>query len=222
VEAKAHLFFFLIRDDEADLKEEYMTRKAPFLFIAILLSSSASAIKAQNIVKFLGPKQGTEIKYSPKYNIPYNDRGYSEPAKRKWKEAAKRGAPGYVIDEIKIFPGDPDAIGQWIDEAWDEAIAAFTKCGGGLANFASKMTPSSLKGVSIEPTIWYEPALKSYLAGGYYPDTRSIKVVNIYYGSTGDFRHARLLLKWEMKNHFAFLAGIQSEAYAPDWPCNAK
>jgi hypothetical protein len=204
-------------------KKEYMLRKAPILFIAIMLLGSANAASAQSICKFLGPKQDAEIKYSPKYRIPYNDHGYSEPANRKWKKAANRGAPDFVIEEIKIFPGTPDAIGQWIDEAWDEAVASFKKCGGPLASFASRMSPSSLKGgVSIEPTIWYEPVLKSYLAGGYYPDTQSIKVVNIYYGTTGDYRHARLLLRWEMKNHFAFLAGIKSEAYAPDWPCNAK
>lgn len=200
-----------------------MFRKAPFLFIALMLMSFAIEIKAQSPVKFLGPKQSAEIKYSPKYHIPYNDNGFSEPQKRKWKEARKRGAASFVTDEINIFPGKPDAIGQWIDEAWDEAVASFKKCGGALASFASGMSPSGLTGgVSIEPTIWYEPALKSYLAGGYYPDSRSIKVVNIYYGTTGDYRHARLLLKWEMKNHFAFLAGIQSEAYAPDWPCRAK
>ena len=200
-----------------------MLRKAPFLLIAIMLLGYVSEAKGQSLVKFLGPKRSAEIQYSPKYHIPYNDRGFSEPAKRKWKQARKRGAPGYVIDEINIFPGTPNAIGRWVDEAWDEAVASFTKCGGALASFASSMSPSSLRGgVSIEPTIWYEPVLKSYLAGGYYPDTRSIKVVNIYYGTTGDYRHARLLLKWEMKNHFAFLAGIQSEAYAPDWPCNAK
>ncbi|HKP87353.1 MAG TPA: hypothetical protein VJZ26_14710 [Blastocatellia bacterium] len=200
-----------------------MLRKAPFLLIAIMTLGSASEAGAQSLVKFLGPKQSAEIKYSPKHHIPYDDHGFSEPLKRKWKQARKRGAPGYVIDEINVFPGTPDAIGRWVDEAWDEAVASFTKCGGSHAAFASRMSPSSLKGgVSVEPTIWYEPVLKSYLAGGYYPDTRSIKVVNIYYGSTGDYRHARLLLKWEMKNHFAFLAGIQSEPYAADWPCNAK
>lgn len=200
-----------------------MLRKAPVLFITIILLSAANAALAQSPYKFLGPKKKAEIKYSPKYKIPYNDNGFSDPAKRKWKQAAKRGAQGFVIEEIQIFPGTPEAIGEWIDEAWDEAVASFKKCGGSRAEFAATMTPSSLKGgVSIQPTIWYEPVLKSYLAGGYYPDTRSIKVVNIYYGTTGDYRHARLLLKWEMKNHFAFLAGIQSEPYAPDWPCNAR
>jgi hypothetical protein len=47
-------------------------------------------------------------------------------------------------------------------------------------------------------------------------------VVNIYYGTTGDYRHARLLLVWEMKNHFGTLAGIQSEPFASDWPCTAR
>ncbi|HKS43011.1 MAG TPA: hypothetical protein VJX74_20530, partial [Blastocatellia bacterium] len=189
-----------------------MLRKAPFLLITIILLCVASAAPAQTPFKFLGPKKKAEIKYSPKYKIPYNDNGFSDPAKRKWKQAAKRGAQGFVIEEIQIFPGALDAIGEWVDEAWDEAVASFKKCGGSRAEFAATMTPSSLKGgVSIQPTIWYEPVLKSYLAGGYYPDTRSIKVVNIYYGTTGDYRHARLLLKWEMKNHFAFLAGIQSE-----------
>jgi hypothetical protein len=178
---------------------------------------------AQSYYEFLGSPHSNEVKFSPKYGIPYKDNGFDEPLKRRWKRAKKRGASGWVIDEIKLFPGSPGAIGIWIDEAFDEAVATFSKCGGRLASFASSVSPLTLSGgVNIESTIWYDSALNYYLAGGYYPDTRSIRVVNIYYGSTGDYRHARLLLRWEMKNHFAFLAGIKSEPFAPDWPCRAR
>jgi hypothetical protein len=193
------------------------------LFTMVMILVCGAKASAQSAYEFLGPKYSDEIKYSPKYKIPYRDNGFDDPLKHAWKKAAKRNAPRWVIEEIKIFPGEPDAIGEWIDEAFDEARASFTKCGGRLADFASRLSPSSLRGgVAIESTIWYEPALNSYLAGGYYPDTRSIRVVNIYYGTTGDYRHARLLLKWEMKNHFAALAGIESEPFAPDWPCSAR
>jgi hypothetical protein len=189
-------------------------------FLFCFCEGSASA---QGYYRFLGPKHSDQIKYSPKYGIPYRDNGFDNPLKRKWKKALKRGAPQWVIDEVKLFPGSPDAIGKWIDEAFDEARASFMKCGGRLASFAARVVPASLTGgVSIEPTIWYEPALGKILAGGYYPATHSIRVVNIYYGTTGDYRHARLLLIWEMKNHFGTLAGIESEPTTSDWPCNAK
>src|ERR1044072_3762116 len=137
-----------------------MLRKAPFLFIAIIVLSAASTALAQSPYKFLGPKKKTEIKYSPKYRIPYNDNGFSDPAKRKWKQAAKRGAQGFVIEEIQIFPGTPEAIGEWIDEAGEEAVASFKKWGGPRAEFAEGMTLWSRKGgVSTQPTIWYEPVL---------------------------------------------------------------
>jgi hypothetical protein len=201
-----------------------MTRRyVPLCCILPLLLIYNVTAGAQSYYEFLGSPHSDEVKFSPKYGIPYKDNGFDEPLKRRWKRAKKRGASGWVIDEIKLFPGSPGAIGIWIDEAFDEAVATFSKCGGRLASFASSVSPLTLSGgVNIESTIWYDPALNYYLAGGYYPDTRSIRVVNIYYGSTGDYRHARLLLRWEMKNHFAFLAGIKSEPFAPDWPCRAR
>lgn len=189
------------------------------LAAVLLFHETASA---QQYVEFLGGKRAGEIKYSPKYRIPYRDNGFNAPKKRKWKQAAKRKAPQWVIDEIKAFPGSPNAIGVWIDEAFDAARESFTKCGGRLADFAAEVTPASVTGINIESTIWFEPALNKILAGGYYPDTRSIRVVNLYYGSTGQYRHARLLLIWEMKNHFAFLAGLESEPTFPAWPCGAR
>lgn len=201
-----------------------MLKRVVLLIICqLVLLVYAGAASAQSYFEFLGPAHDEQVKYSPKYGIPYKDHGFDDPLSRRRKKAKKRGAPWWVLEEISIFPGSPDGIGQWIDEAFDEARASFQKCGGGLADFASRVTPASLSGgVSIESTIWYEPALRTILAGGYYPETRSIRVVNIYYGTTGDYRHARLLLVWEMKNHFGTLAGIQSEPVAPNWPCSAR
>ena len=197
-----------------------MLKKAPFLLIIPVLLACVETASAQ---KFLGPRYSDEMKFSPKHGIPYRDGGFDDPRKHKWKVAMERGAPESVLDDIKNFPGSPDAIGQWVDDAWDEAVAAFTRCGGPLADFASRLSPFTLSGgVEVVPTIWFEPALNSYLAGGYYPATRSIKVVNVYYGTTGNYRHARQLLKWEIKNHFGTMAGINSEPYASDWPCHAR
>lgn len=198
-------------------------KKAPLLLACAVVCFLANAASAQTPIEYLGPKYDGTVKRSPKYQIPYRDNGFSVPLNRKAKKAMRRGAAPEIVREIKLFPGSPEAIGQWVDEAWDEALAAFTTCGGPLADFARRLQPTTLAGgVEIESTIWYEPSLKSYLAGGYYPLTRSIKVVNIYYGTTGDYRHARLLLRWEMKNHFAFLAGIKSEPTTVDWPCRAQ
>jgi len=189
----------------------------------LMLFFCPASVFAQSYFEFLGPGYGDEIKHSPKYGIAYRDNGFDNPILRAKKQAKKRGAPAWILDEIRAFPGSPDAIGTWIDEAFDQARDSFTKCGGRLAEFAARVTPASLSGgVRIEATIWYEPALNAILAGGYYPDTRSIRVVNIYYGTTGNYRHARPLLVWEMKNHFGTLAGIQSEPVAADWPCGAR
>jgi hypothetical protein len=197
-----------------------MLKKAPFLLILPVLLACVDTASAQ---KFLGPRYSDEMKFSPKHGIPYWDGGFDDPRKHKWKVAMERGAPESVLDDIKNFPGYPDAIGEWVDDAWDEAVAAFSKCGGPLADFASRLSPFTLSGgVEVVPTIWFEPALNSYLAGGYYPATRSIKVVNVYYGTTGNYRHARQLLKWEIKNHFGTMVGIDSEPYASDWPCHAR
>ena len=205
-----------------NLRRSIMIKRILLLASLVLFVCPASVF-AQSYVEFLGPAYGDEIKHSPKYGIAYRDNGFDNPLNRAKKQAKKRGAPASVLDEIRTFPGTPDAIGKWIDDAFDQARASFTKCGGRLADFASKVRPESLAGgVSIEATIWYEPALKAILAGGYYPDTQSIRVVNIYYGTTGDYRHARPLLVWEMKNHFGTLAGIQSEPVTADWPCRAR
>lgn len=198
-------------------------RKAQWLLVCAVVCLLTDAASAQTPLEYLGPKHDDTVKLSPKYKIPYRDNGFADPLERKAKKAIKRGASSEVAREIRIFPGSPDAIGQWVDEAWDDAVAAFTKCGGRLADFGKSIQPASLTGgVEIASTIWYEPSLQSYLAGGYFQATRSIRVVNIYYGTTGDYRHARLLLRWEMKNHFAFLAGLKSEATTDDWPCHAQ
>ena len=200
-----------------------ITRNARSLLVCAAVCLLASAASAQTPLEYLGPKYDNTVKLSPKYKIPYRDNGFADPLERRAKKAKKRGAAPEIGNEIKLFPGSADAIGQWVDEAWDEAVAAFTKCGGWLADFGGSLSPTSLRGgVEIASTIWYEPSLKSYLAGGYFESTRAIRVVNIYYGTTGDYRHARLLLRWEMKNHFAFLAGIKSEATTADWPCHAR
>jgi len=197
-----------------------MLKKAPFLLIIPVLLACVETASAQ---KFLGPRYSDEMKFSPKHGIPYWDGGFDDPRKHKWKVAMERGAPDWVLENIKNFPGSPDAIGQWVDDAWDEAVATFTKCGGPLADFAGRLSPLTLSGgVTIVPTIWYEPALNSYLAGGYFPANHSIRVVNVYFGTTGDYRHARELLKWEIKNHFGTMAGITSEPFASDWPCRAR
>jgi hypothetical protein len=198
-------------------------KKAQLLFLCAVVCLLANAASAQNLVEFLGPKYDSTVKLSPKYRIPYRDNGFATPLERRAKKAIKRGAPPIIVEEIRLFPGSPDAIGQWVDEAWDEAVATFMKCGGALAQFAAQLSPTTLTGgIEVESTIWYEPSLQAYLSGGYYPATHSIRVVNIYYGTTGDYRHARLLLRWEMKNHFAYLAGLTSEPTTPDWPCHAQ
>jgi hypothetical protein len=165
-------------------------------------------------------------KSSPKYGIRYNTQGYDQPEvkwEKKMRKMTKKGVPEYAINEITRFPGGSDAIGEWIDAAFDQTLAEFTNCPM-LADRARRVSPRSLY-VTIMPSAFYEPHWGIDVAGVFYPSTKEIRVLNIYYMWSGKnrgwLRHARDLLKWEMGNFFAVELGVQPEPRGAGWPCTA-
>jgi len=201
--------------------------KKNWLMLALPLLFCVTSAHAQGYYQFLGEPQVVPDQYSPKYNIRYNTQGFDDPQlnwKKRWKKLQKKGVPDDAITEMMNFPGSPDAIGQWVDEAFEYARGQFSQCGGAMADHANRVNPAGLY-VMIMPSAFYEPYFKVDVAGVYYPTTRQIRVLNIYYtwsgGNAGWLRHARDLLKWEMGNFFGVEMKVQPEPRAEGWPCNA-
>lgn len=184
------------------------------LFIALMLAIIllSAVVSGRGQVKFLGPARARPIRLSPKYLIPYNDSGFDKPKKRKLRSAEKRGASEKVLEMMATFPNYSFAapapfIGIWVDEAWDKARADFGRCFG-LSTQGIK-PGQVVKSITIRDSIWMEPRVGGHVAGLFDPKPRSIQVVNIYFGTTGDFREARSLLVWEMKNALAFYLNLR-------------
>lgn len=203
-----------------------MVKRSVFIIAFALLMLYASSVRAQGYYEFLGSPRASADRLSPRHGIRYNTQGYDEPdinwTKRE-RKLTNKGVPAYAIDEMKQFPGGPDAIGEWIDQAFDEVQAQFANCGS-LAGRATSVSPGGLY-VVIMPSAFFEPYYKVDVAGVYYPSTHEIKVLNIYYiwsgPNAGWLRHARDLIKWEMGNFFATELGVQAEPRPDGWPCNA-
>jgi hypothetical protein len=187
----------------------------------------ASTALAQGTHQFLGPPRDVPDQFTPKHGIRYNTQGYDEP-QAKWKKKVRawkdNAIPQPIIDQFLAFPGSPDAIAQWIDDAFDQTLAKFTACGGGLADKANQVSPGELT-VTIMPSAFVDPFYKVLVAGAYYPGPKEIKVLNIYYiwegPNTGWLRHAKDLISFEIENYFAVVSGIQPEPRTAAWPCDA-
>ena len=203
-----------------------MVRRSLSILAFALLMLYADSARAQGYYQFLGPPREVSDRFSPRHGIRYNTQGYDEPdvnwAKRESK-LERKGVPAYGVTEMMQFPGGPDAIGEWIDQAFDEMQTQFLKCGS-LAGRVGSVSPGSLY-VVIMPSAFFESYSKVDVAGVYYPSTHEIKVLNIYYiwkgPNAGWLRHARDLIKWEMGNYFATELGVQPEPRPDGWPCNA-
>lgn len=203
-----------------------MPRRFVFLTLASLLVCVSTA-EAQGTHQFLGPPREAPDQFTPKYGIRYNTQGYDEP-QAKWKKKIRswreNEVPESVIEDILAFPGSPDAIGRWIDDAFDQTLAQFTACEGALAERARQVSATDVS-VIIMPSAFFEPFYNVLVAGAYYPTPKQIKVLNIYYMWEGEnkgwLRHARDLLIYEMQNYFGVECGIQPEPRTSAWPCDA-
>ncbi|MFY9557224.1 MAG: hypothetical protein WAV47_21145 [Blastocatellia bacterium] len=184
----------------------------------------AGSAKAQGYYQFLGSPQAVPDKFSPRYGIRYNTQGYEQPDvnwSKRARKLEKKGVPEYAINEMMNFPGAPDAIGEWIDQAFEDVQTQFLKCGS-LSARAARVSPRSLY-ITIMPSAFFESYYKVDVAGVYYPSTHQIRVLNIYYiwsgPNAGWLRHARDLIKWEIGNFFATEVGAQPEPRPQGWPC---
>jgi hypothetical protein len=197
------------------------------LFALSLLVCFAGTARAQGTHQFLGEARPDADKITPRFGIRFNAQGFDNPSfnwEKKIKKWQKKAVPGTVIEEMLTFPGAPDAIPTWIDQAYDKVRSQFAECGGTLSQRASRVVSKNLK-VTIMPSAFYEPYWKINVAGAYYPKSREIKVLNIYYiwsgPNKGWLRHAKDLLEWEIGNFMAVESGVQPEPRPKGWPCNA-
>jgi hypothetical protein len=178
--------------------------------------------------RYLGEGQQVPDRRTPVYQIAYNDGGFSEPinwAKRS-KKLIRKGVPEAVVLKLREAWGDdPAPIGDWIDRAWEMTRNAFLACPGSVRDKAERVTPARLTRVVIMPSVFPVPnSTSGYTAGAFYPDSRIIKVVNIY--PNGDWiRHAKDLLTWECGNFYSLECGIKPEdsdgpgGRPAGWPC---
>lgn len=203
----------------------------PRRFVLLALTSlllCVSTVEAQGTYQFLGRPRAVPDQFTARHGIRYNTQGYDQPRAR-WERKIRvwraNGVPESVIDEILSYPGSPDAIDQWIDDAFDQTLEQFTACGGLLADRARQISAADLS-VIIMPSAFFEPYYKVLVAGAYYPTPKQIKVLNIYYtwdgANRGWLRQARDLLVYEMANYFAIACGIEAEPRTAGWPCNAR
>jgi len=203
-----------------------MPRRFVLLVLASLLLCVSTA-EAQGTHQFLGPPRDVPDQFTAKHGIRYNTQGYDEP-RAKWKKKLRawreNEVPESVIEQVLAFPGSPDAIERWIDDAFDQTLAQFTACDGNLAERARQVSAADVS-VLIMPSAFIEPYYKILVAGAYYPTPRQIKVLNIYYlwegPHKGWLRHAKDLLLYEMQNYFAVACGIVPEPRTAAWPCDA-
>lgn len=199
-------------------------------FVVLVLTAMffcVSTAQSQGTHQFLGKPRKVSDQFTAKHGIRYNTKGFDEPRTnweskiQTWRE---NQVPEPIIEELLAFPGSPDAIGRWIDDAFDQALAQFTACGGKLAKRARKVSTTDLS-VVIMPSAFFEPYYQVLVAGAYYPTPKQIKVLNIYYiwegQNRGWLRHARDLLVYEMQNYFGVACGIQAEPRTAAWPCDA-
>jgi hypothetical protein len=189
----------------------------------MILGGSAHA---QGYYEFLGSPQAVPDKFSPRYRIRYNTQGYENPDvnwKKRSAKLARKGVPESAINEMMLFAGGTDTIGEWIDESFADVQSQFMKCGS-LSSRAGRVSPDLLY-ITIMPSAFFEPYYKVDVAGVYYPSSHQIKVLNIYYiwsgPNAGWLRHARDLIKWEIGNFFATELRVQAEPRPDGWPCNA-
>jgi hypothetical protein len=203
-----------------------MLRRFVLLALVSLVLCGSMAV-AQGTHQFLGKPRDVPDRFTTKHGIRYNTQGYDEP-RAKWNKKIRQwrnnNVPESVIAELLAYPGSPDAIGQWIDDAFDQTLAKFTACEGNLAQRARNVSATDIS-VTIMPSAFLEPYYQVLVAGAYYPTPKEIKVLNVYYTWEGDhkgwLRHARDLLVYEMQNYFAVACRIQAEPRTSGWPCDA-
>jgi hypothetical protein len=204
------------------MRQYHLTRLGVKCALGLFFFVFPSFVRAQGYTQFEGNSRSVPDKATHRYGISYNDGGFQKPKTHNTKGLIKRDAPQAVIDAVNEFPNAN--IGDWIDQAFEQTMAEFDSCGGGLAASAKTVSPRPVH-VAIEPTIFYVPQVGENAASAYYPDQKLIRSLNIYYiwsgSDAGWLRTAPDLLKWEMENFVANEVGVQMEPRTAHWPCDA-
>lgn len=177
---------------------------------------------------YLGKGIAVPDRRTPRFKICFNTQGFDLPINwtKREKKLLRKGVDPAVIERLKSWDGS--LIADWIDQAWEKNLDLFTACRGKLGDRARALPSSSIRRVTIMPSVF--PAANSssgYAAGACYPDSREMKVVNIYPQRDGWLRQAKDLLIWEIGNFFSLECGIRPEdpngpgGRPAGWPCRA-
>lgn len=194
---------------------------------ALFLIVFSAAVYAQQPRMMLGQPDQIPDKYSPKYNIRYNDGDFADPRPNAIRKSCKyivnHGGSTYVQstfrDQANTITSDPNWFGNMIDQAWERRTSDFIACGGNWAQAATNTSPSHMY-VTVQPTLWQRSIYGSTfwvhgemnpLGNGQY----SIKAINIYVESImSDPANAYTVefsatVEWELGNALADAAGYR-------------
>src|SRR5262252_7497619 len=109
----------------------------------------------------LGAANEVPDRFSTRYNIEYNDGGFSDPHPNNIRKSARylanNGVPQNIVDNFgtlaHAMTGYSDWFSNTIDAAWERRRADFIGCGGAWAQAAVNTSPSSMH-IAVESTLW--------------------------------------------------------------------
>jgi hypothetical protein len=205
---------------------------------AVFTLGIAAHVYGQQPRMMLGAPNEIPDRFSTRYNIQYNDGGFSDPhpnnVKKSTRYLVNSGVPQNIVDKFSSFAhtmtGNPDWFGDTIDAAWERRRTDFVGCGGAWAQAAVNTSPSSLH-ITVQPTIWqYNPGTwaagqTNNISGQHY-----IKAINVYVSgvttnpSASDTVDFASIVEWEMGNALADAAGYHaanpSQEVGSQSPCS--
>lgn len=121
------------------------------------------------LTKLLGDGHGTALRYSPKYRFRYYDNGFSPQTSQAIEEmrskllaskaaARSRGVPEATINEFEAYTlnvaGNPNGLGNQIDEAYEEVQRKWFTCGGQFERVAKSVNVARMT-VTVQPAPFY-------------------------------------------------------------------
>jgi hypothetical protein len=200
-------------------------RLSPIAPIAALFTLAIAAQAfAQHPRMMLGGANEVPDRFSIRYNIQYNDGGFSDPHPNNIRKSTRylvnNGVPQNIVDKFSAFAhtmtGNSDWFGDTIDTAWERRRTDFIGCGGAWAEAAVNTSPSSLH-ITVQPTIWeFNPGTwaagqTNNLSGQHY-----IKAIDVYVSgvltnpAASDTVDFASIVEWEIGNALADAAGYHA------------
>jgi len=174
--------------------------------------------------QYFGPGSYGSVKTTSKWGIPYDDGNFQAAKPKTIARGMRRlGLLEAPQRDRRHYLSYPQAdMAESIDKAYDGALAAFTDCGGALADKARAVDPTKYF-LLVEPTIWQTSASPTgWAAGETIPSAKLIRVVNYYFSeSLHQLQWLPDLVLWEQMNHIAIETGVNGEyGSSPKWPCD--